>query len=278
MNDTTQSVEQTAYEKEWGLETDDPQTSSVDNEFSKQTSEVGDQPTSEAPNDSTEDTSSNDNQSSAESEVVDVWADSTEAQREAFRRAENEMTAANNRAKINSDKLAERGRELKALREKSAELQEAARPRTEFETEHEVYASDINTMIEQKLNERIPVQEELSEAEVDQNTYEAITSAHPTAGDIYNSDAMKTLLAEDPVFKHRGQPKLFSETLHSNDPADVIAALDYYKTLNHSEPSQDNGLSNMQTTQSRGGQHDMKHSSQLSDQEAYAREWLIDDD
>ena len=278
MNDTTQTVELTDYEKEWGLDTDDPQTSSVNNELDKKTPAVGDQPSAEAPNDPQEATSSNDNQSSEESEVVDVWADASEDQREAFRRAENEKTAAENRAKINSDKLAERGRELKALRQEAAELQEDTRPRTEFEQEHEVYANDINTMIEQKLQQRIPVQEELSEAEVDQMTYEAITRAHPTAGDLYNSESMKKLLAEDPVFKHGGKPKLFSETLHSNDPADVIAALDYYKTLNHSEEAKDNGLSSMQSTQSRGGKPDMRSLSQLSDKESYEREWQIDDE
>ena len=275
----TQKEGQSDYDIEWELETDDPQTSSVDDEFDQQTSDKGDLPESEAPNDPTEATSNKDDQSSEESEVVDVWAEATEAQREAFRRAENEKTAAENRAKLNSDKLAERGRELKTLREQSAELKELTREKTEFETEHSVYAKDIESMIDQRLQARLPVQEEIKQEEIDQQTFEAITNAHPTAADLYNSDGMKTLLADDPVLKHGGKAKLFSEILHSNDPTEVIAALDYYKQ-SHSEPEAPDasGLEDMQATPSRGGKPDMRHSSQLTSQERYDQEWELDDD
>lgn len=280
MNSDTQTEGQSDYDKEWELDTDNSQSSSVDDEFDQQTSGTDHLSDLEAPNDPKGATSTKDSQSSEESEVVDVWAEATEAQKEAFYRAENEKIAAENRAKVNSDKLAERGRELKALREQTAELQEANRPRTEFETEHEVYAKNIEEMIDQRLSARIPEPEVVSVEEIERRNFDEITTAHPTAGDLYNSSEMKKLMAEDPVLKHGGKPVLFSEILHSNNAEDVIAALDYFKQ-NHSasEPPADvSGLEEMQSGPSRSAKPDMRHSSQLSSQELYEAEWEIDDD
>lgn len=279
MNDNTQQEGTSDYDTEWGLSDDDSQTSSVDDGNNQQSSEPSDLDGNEAHDGSGSDSSHGNSENSEESNLDDVWANATEGQREAYRRAENEKVAAEHRAKINSDKLAERGRELKALREQSQEWADAARPKTEFEEQHSVYANDINTMIDQRMQERLPVQEELTQAEVDHQTYVAITDAHPTAGDMYNSEAMKTLLQDDPVFKHDGRAVLFSESLHSNNPADVVAALDYYKHTHSGTPSQkDDGLSDMQGGSSRGSQRDMRHSTQKSQSEQYDSEWEQDDD
>ena len=280
MNNETQLNESEEYDKEWELDTDNPSPSSRDLSDGQPTSDSDDQFEDEAPQ-GNEPPPSPDEPTAEVQEDVDVWADATEAQREAFRRAENEKVSADNRAKLNADKLAERGRELKALRDETHELRETHRPRTEFETEHEVYAKDVEKMIQQRLDERLPVAPVVEQTEVDQHTYDAITQAHPLAGDMYNSDAMKTLLNEDPVMKVNGKAQLFSETLHSNDPADVITALDFYKTLHSdSTPPKGNqsGLEAMQSGTSRGNKMDMRTSDQLTDAEKYDAEWELDDD
>lgn len=281
MNDDTQKESISDYDNEWGLDDDSPQTSSVFDDRDRKTSDSDDQFEDEAPKAPSELTPAQSETNSEESENVDVWANASDAQKEAYRRAENEKVAADNRAKLNADKLAERGRELKALRDETSELREQTRTRTEFEQEHETYATDINTMIEQRLNERLPVQEELSQEEVEHETFNAITTAYPTAGDMYNSDSMKSLLHDDPVFKHDGRAVLFSETLHSNNPNDVIAALDYYtKTNINPSPTltEQSGLESMQANTSRGGQPDMRTSAQMTTREQYDSEWDTDDD
>jgi hypothetical protein len=135
-------------------------------------------------------------------------------------------------------------------------------------------------MIQQRLDERIPVQPEMEQAEVEQQVFDAITQAHPHAGDMYNSESMKTLLNEDPVMKINGKAMLFSETLHSNDPADVIAALDFYKTTHDdtAPSSAPSGLEAMQSGTPRGNRTDMRTAGQLSSQERYDQEWELDDD
>ncbi len=278
MNNDTQQESASEYDKEWELEDDNPSPSSKDSSVDQQTSESDDQFEDEAPL-SQEAPPAPDDTNPEVGEDVDVWADASEAQKEAYQRAENEKVSADNRAKLNADKLAERGRELKALRDETLELRETHRTRTEFETEHEVYAKDVDQMIQQRLDERLPVQPEVSSADVDQQTFDVITNAHPRAGDMYNSDSMKTLLEEDPVMKVNGKAVLFSETLHSNDPADVVTALDYYKSI-HSVDSKapQDGLEAMQPNTSRGNKVDMRTSSQMTEAENYDQEWELDDD
>jgi hypothetical protein len=279
MENNTQQEGAAEYDKEWELDTDNPSPSSKDLSGNQQSSDSDDQFENEAPQGNEPPPSPNEPTAEVQ-EDVDVWADASEAQREAFRRAENEKVSADNRAKLNADKLAERGRELKALRDETHELREANRPRTEFETEHEVYAQDVDRMIQQRLDERIPVQPEMEQAEVEQQVFDAITQAHPHAGDMYNSESMKTLLNEDPVMKINGKAMLFSETLHSNDPADVIAALDFYKTTHDdtAPSSAPSGLEAMQSGTPRGNRTDMRTAGQLSSQERYDQEWELDDD
>ena len=278
MNNDTQQESVSEYDKEWELEDDNPSPSSKDSSVDQQTSESDDQFEDEAPL-SQEAPPAPDDTNPAVGEDVDVWADASEAQKEAYQRAENEKVSADNRAKLNADKLAERGRELKALRDETLELRETHRTRTEFETEHEVYARDVDQMIQQRLDERLPVQPEEASADVDQQTFDVITNAHPRAGDMYNSDSMKTLLEEDPVMKINGKAVLFSETLHSNDPADVVTSLDYYKSI-HSVDSKapQDGLEAMQPNTSRGNKVDMRTSSQMTEAENYDQEWELDDD
>jgi hypothetical protein len=269
------------YDIEWELQTDDPEQSSVDNKSDRQTPEgdtVSPEGASEA---NSEETSQEANPNSAESKEADLWANATPEQMDAYRRAENERTSANNRAKLNADKLAERGRELKALRDKTLELEEAARKPTEFEAEHEVYGKNIQEMIQRELDGRLPPVEEapaITEQEVEQQTFDAITTAHPDAGDLYRSEALQALLLEDPVFKHGGRAALFSEFLHSNEPSDVVAALDYYKQSHTPQATSDgSGLEGMQAAPSRGGKPDMRSSNQLTQSEQYSREWDVDD-
>lgn len=282
MNNNTQQEGQSDYETEWELDTDDPQTSSVDNAFDQQSSNGDTVPSDEASDAQSGATSQRSNQNSAESDDGGLWANATPEQQDAYRRAENERVSANNRAKLNADKLAERGRELKALRERTLELEEAGRQPTEFEAEHEVYAKNIEDMIERKLQTRLPPVEEpqeIDQAQQEQQTFDAITTAHPDAGELYKSQDLQEFLSDDPVFKHGGRAVLFSEALHSNDPADVVAALDHYKN-NHSGSPQPKagGLENMQGAPSRGGKPDMRTLNQMSSDEQYAAEWDLDDD
>ena len=278
MDNTTQKEGMSDYDTEWELGDDDSSSSSVDAQDNQQTEEAADLAADSAQAVDQNNSSDVDQTDPAVGEEVDIWAGASDAQRDAFRRAENEKIAADNRAKLNADKLADRGRELKTLRDETSELREATRPRTEFEQEHSTYANDINTMIEQRLEQRLPVQEELSQAEHDQMVYETITRAHPDAGDLYNSDGVKELMQTDPVMKLNGKAVLFSDALHSPNPEDVNAALDFYKASSPAPAPEPDPLESMQSTASRGNKVDMRTSDQLTSREQYDAEWDSDDD
>lgn len=282
MNDNTQENQVSDYDTEWDLSDDSPQTSSVDDNQGSQSPDAAHPQTDGAPEAKVEGTPESSQPNPEEGEAVDVWADATPAQKEAYQRAENERQLEANKAKINADKLAERGREIKTLREEAIALKESARKPTEFESQHQVYANDINEMIERKLETRMPLAEQpvaKTQEEIDAEVFNVITTAHPTAGDMYNATETQALLAEDPVFKHEGKAMLFSSALHSQDPNEVVAALDYLK-LNTptAEDTTAAGLDNMQAPAPRGGQPNMKASNQLTSEEQYDAEWDTDDD
>jgi len=276
----SQQEESSAYEAEWGLDTDAPQATAPegaaddpqsDDEFTDPES-AADVPPAATPN-----------EPEVKPEVAatdeDIWANATEAQKLAIRRAENERQSAANRARQHENSLAERGRELKALREEKLALEKASQTPTEFESSHAVYGADINTMIERKLADlNLPVtqpEEEKPAAQVEQEVFDVITAAHPDAGDIFNSEGCQSMLADNPAIKVDGKAYSFSDVLLSSDPNMAVEALSYYKsTLAAAETS---GLEGMKSANTVSGKPDMRTAAQYTDAEAYDAEWDEDD-
>lgn len=268
------------YDAEWGSDEDTQDESFTDTNEESQSSEEPTAGSNEASADAQEATPEETTDSSAESDAEeDIWASATEAQRNAFRRVENEKTAASNRVKSIGDKLANNGRTIQQLQADKAALEEASRQPTEFEQEHEVYGKDINEMIERHISKRLPpAAPEPTPEEIENNVFSIIETAHPDAGNMYNSSEMQQMLADDPVFKHDGKPLLFSEALHSDDPHMAVIALNHFKASN-SQTDQTSGdpREDLLSAEGSSGKHDMRTNNQLSASEQYDREWEEDD-
>lgn len=280
MNDISQQEELSDYDAEWGSDDDTQENSDVSAESNQESSEEATAASQEAPTDEVVETPEETTDSSAESDAEDdIWANATEAQKEAFRRAENEKLAASNRVKSIGDRLANNGRQLQTLRAEKAELEKANRKPTEFEQEHEQYGKNINEMIERTINERLPpvVEDERSPEQIEDETLNIIETAHPDVGVMYNSSEMQAMLADDPVLKHDGRALLFSEALHSPDPHMAVIALNHFKATTSTTDTSGNPLEDMQSAESSSGKHDMRKQSQLSATEQYDREWEQDD-
>lgn len=279
MNTESQQEQLSGYDSEWALPEDDSPATDRDAEFDQQSADGTTIPNAASAAPKVETSDNAPGSPAVGNAGADIWANATEEQRMAFRRAENEKVAAAQRAKLNEDRLAERGRELKALREEKAALEEAQRVPTEFEQQHEQYAKDIDVIVERKLAGRLPPVapvEQKTEAQVEQEVFNVITQAHPDAGDLYNSTGCQALLAQDPVFKHAGRAYLFSEALHSDDPNMAVAALSYYKSTLGDSPKPKTGLESLVAASSVSGKSDMRTATQLTEKEKYDREWELD--
>ena len=280
MSQESLQEETSAYDAEWDLDTDVPQATA--------NTGAGDDPQSDdeftdsepAATDEPEATS---NEPEVKAEVPDtdedIWANATEAQKLAIRRAENERQSAANRARQHENSLAERGRELKALREEKLALEKASQTPTEFESSHEVYGADINTMIERKLADlNLPVthpEDVKAPEQIEQEVFDVITNAHPDAGDIFNSPGCQQMLEDNPAIKVDGKAYSFSDVLLSEDPNLAVHGLSYYKsTLSAPAPT---ALEAMQVADTVSGKPDMRTSTQYTEAEAYDAEWDTDE-
>ena len=200
-----------------------------------------------------------------------MWANVPETAREAYRRAERELLAMKGQTKALNDRLSHRGRELKELREKAAQLEESTREKTAFEKEFPQYAEDIRAI----TGTGKPSQtQELSQEEAEAMTVQLIQEAHPDAGDLYNTKEFHEYLASDPLFVFNDQPMRLATAVHSDSADEIIAALAHYKTtIQQSAPNRQDSLKDMVAPAKTSGKHDMRTSAQLTPQEQYEAEW-----
>ena len=138
---------------------------------------------------------------------------------------------------------------------------------------------DVQDMIDRRLEARLPPevqQQEKSTADVEQETFDIITGAHPDAGEVFNSEGCQAMMAQDPVFKHEGRAYLFSEALNSPDPHLAVVALTHYKSTVTTGGS-DNGLSGMLSPNKSAATSMGRPTGSLSTAAQYDREWDEDD-
>lgn len=208
----------------------------------------------------------------------DDGTDSTE-DTEALRQAETKIMSLEGQLKAANDRLSIRGRELKELRQELATLRKAARPTTEFEKEFPQYAEDIRKLAgvedETEVEETDPVDAQAA-------TVDAILAAHPDAGALYNDPAFQEYLVANPLFVYEGSPMFVNTAINSDNAAEVIAALTYYKsTLNTPEPTPEppkESLEDMVPPPTSSGKPSIPSSTVLTPREEYDAAWATDDD
>jgi hypothetical protein len=217
-------------------------------------------------------TPSLDNQTSktAESESEDIYAGLSDKQVEAIRQAERNEKANLGRFRIAKDKADRLERELQEERKRYQEFEAKSRQPTLFEQEHPDYYNDLK----EDLKKELASQQVVPEVDTGEAAVESILSAHPDAGDLYNSDEFKAWIGN--------QPKYVRNTIESSDPEDVISVLDSYKSHQTvSEASRPQGsqdaLRQVAHTGGSPARPNLSKPHDMSASQQYDAEWELDD-
>ena len=264
----------TDYDAEWDREDASDQQAVVTDE-NPPTGNEETAPSDPAPDTTTDQTASDSSETPAEGVNDEGTRTETEDEKEALQRAETNLKLLAAEKKALEDRLAVRGRILKELEKKNAELEQAARPLTNFERDFPDYAEDFK---------KLAGREEAPAVEVDPEEALAaaankIVSAHPDAVEVSQSQEMAYFLAANPMFAVDGKPMYVPTALHSDDPAEAIAALSYFKETRSApppEPPPVNNLESMVPPQTTQARPDIPKVN-LSVQEEYDAEWAKDD-
>lgn len=286
-NESLSDTTLTDYDAAWDRDDAPDDNQGVDAEGQYQQTDVDD-PASEtpAPKADTEEPGEEPKTPAAEQEDDgNTPGDGSSSPEEALRQAEIEISALRGQNKALNDRLSSRGRELKELRDKVAELETKTREPTKFEQEFPEYADDIRKLTGQdNTNSAEP---EVDPADAQAETVDKILQAHPDAGTLYNSAELHEFLKNDPVFVFDGNPQFVNHALHSDNADEVIAALAYFKANAGSSQSTPPGepetpagkkdpLGDLEEPAGKGGSPSVPNAAR-SPLEEYEAAWAADD-
>ena len=264
-NTTLQSQEQNQsdYDTEWGLDNDSPSNSDIVNSDETSSSDAPATVTDESALEGQANASpSSDESKAAELENNTTWADATPDQIKAFNKAEGDEKAMRGRYRLSNDKNSMLERELNELRVQNADYQAKLRVPTQFEQDHPEYAEDLNKLYGNR--EGVPAPVAVDPAEL-------IISAHPDAGEVYNSNEFQTWVG--------AQPKPVRQAIESSDAESINEILTLYKSTATSKPFVPNPKAGLQELSGTGGSSasiDLRTTSSLTASEQYDREWAAD--
>lgn len=265
------------YDKAWDSEEDSPVNGGVDTDEFQETSDEAT---------ATSDDAQDDEESTASTDATDTTAESeSEAEGDAENQSDSEASQASaelltlqTQNKALSDRLAVRGRELKELRKELADLKKASRQPTKFEQEFPEYAEDIKQLA--GIEETDETETDTTDDEVD--TVEKILSAVPDAGALYNDPSLHQYLQTDPVFVFNGAAMFVNAAIHSDNPDEVIAGLNHYKSTKQAatpapKETPEDPLKDMVPPPTSAGKPDVPRTTTMSPMEQYDAEWAADD-
>jgi hypothetical protein len=206
----------------------------------------------------------------AEPESDDIYAGLSEKHIEAIRQAERNEKANLGRYRIAKDKADRLERELQEERNRSKELEVKARQPSQFEQDHPDYYEELKA----DLKNEIGTQQVVPSVDTGEAAVESILTAHPDAGDVYNSNDFKAWIG--------AQPKYVRNTIESSDPEDVISVLDSYKStqisIATSRPSSSQqALEQVAHVGGSPARPNLSRPSDMSASQQYDAEWAIDD-
>lgn len=266
-NNTPDTTFDSDYEAEWALNSDTPKleekavdhTEDVNKPTEKETA-----PSSVAQEETPTPTQNDDSNKAAEPKEEDILAGLSEAQLEAYRKAERDAKAMKGRHRLAQDRIVDLEKKLAEEQKAKAEFKSKARQPTEFEQNHPEYFQELKeefgTNQESSAPQTDPEAESYSEAD-------AILSAHPDAGDIYSSSEFQTWMAS--------QPLKVQQDVESSYSKDVIPVLDAYQNSLTSASSV--SLKEIADVGGSQGQPDLRDKSKMTDAEKYELEWESDD-
>jgi hypothetical protein len=265
-NNTPEDTFQSDYDAEWGLESDSPpKVAPSDTEANQKSTDeetapnpVAQEGTQEAPKDE-------DPNKAAEPQKEDIFAGMTEAQIEAYRKSERDTKAMKGRHKLAQDRIADLEKKLSSEKKANGELIEKARQPSEFEQNHPEYYKELKAELGTKQDadddpQVDPDGESYSEAD-------SILSAHPDAGDVYNSPEFKTWISQ--------QPLQFQQNINSSYAKDVIPILDAYSAS--LEANTQESLKDISSVGGSQSKPSLRNHGNMSDEEKYDLEWETDD-
>jgi len=252
------------YDAEWGLDIDTPITPAVEHTDDTSMTDEAATVTATSASDEQEDTTSTSEVSkAAEPESDTTWANATPEQLKAHKKAESDEKAMKGRFRLSNDKNAMLEKELNQLRADNASFQEKLRTPTKFEQDHPEYAEDLNKLYGAKGGATTPAEPDPADA---------IVSAHPDAGELYNSNEFQIWIAT--------QPKPVRQAIEASDAESIIDILTQYKGgLSPKVEVKANTQEQLQGISGTGGSSgtvDLRDVRSMSASDQYDKEWEVD--
>lgn len=214
-NQEKQLSDEELYALEWAEDEESSDASDSEN-LDDQGKAEGDDPASETPvaNSAEKAPLDTSNDNPAEGVSDDIWANASEAQRQAYLKAQSDFQAMVGRHKSSEKTKAALQKELDKAQ---AALHEATREKGTYETTHPELFKEVETYVSSKL----PKPQESSEPHESDDDLAPIFKLHPDAAEILNS-------AEWKDFESRMDGRL-KEKYESDDPLDFASVLTDYK-------------------------------------------------
>jgi hypothetical protein len=208
------------------------------------------------------------NEGSAESSDSDIWAGASEAQKVAYKNAQNGLNAMSGRARVSSKKQTDLEKELQKSKR---ELAEFTRTKGTYETEHPELFDEVRTAFASSTSQ---ASEQSSAATSDEvpDDIRVVFAAHPDASEVMASPewaAFQSSLTGEQITQN-----------NSDDPADFINLVSTFKTqeaVRKSAPSRSQVLLDAASGSAGGSKSTpSQKKAGMTAKEAYDAEWNED--
>jgi hypothetical protein len=266
------------YDKEW--DDDDASDQSIDESNSEEesnddSSEDGDHEKAEETATAGSGTVDGENHStpnvtadsSAESnDAGDIWADATDAQRLAFKKAQNELNRETGRARSQQQRNADLEKELKTTK---SEYSEATREKGAYELEHPQLFDEVLGRLKNQQGVPAPADSPVSERDEPSEDIKVVFKVHPDAHDLMQTPEWGTFAS--------GLTDEQKVQLESDNPFEFIDLLSEFKTVRRISAASGSTPDDLSDTLTSAGGSSSSASGvnkrRLSIQESYDREW-----
>jgi hypothetical protein len=205
--------------------------------------------------------------SSAESGVSDdIWAQATDAQRQAFTNAQNDLNRETSRAKSQQRLNADMQKELDKTK---ADYGELTRTKGTYEQEHPELFNEVFSRMKEVSG---PAQNTAADEGDDglPDDIKLVFKVHPDANDLMQTPEWGTFASS--------LTSAQTAQMESDDPFEFISLVSEFKTQRRMNSPTGSGLENT-VTRSGGASSSASRSTtrSMTDDEAYAAEWALDD-
>lgn len=278
---TNELSEQEAYDAEWGEDDDSDQdinsNLSSDSESSDDSNEDGDHGKAEdttthgetVANDDQGNTNESANGSAESAADDDIWATATDAQKLAFKKAQNDLNRETGRARSQQQRNADLEKEVQAANAKYAE---ETRTKGEYETEHPELFNEVMDRIEARNGTHTQAAAAVDNGDELPDDIKLVFKIHPDANDLMQTSEWETF-ASNFTAEQTAQ-------FEGDDPYAFVDLLAEYKTqrriATHTSSSSDDLSDTLTQSTGSASATSKTNGRRLTAAESYDAEWDLD--